>query len=147
MWRDFEAAAPDLAAFGKARFNGSVAYLATIRKDGSPRVHPITPIIGHGHLFVFMFPDSPKGHDLRRDPRYALHCGVEDSDGGGGEFIVHGRATPVEDPAVRALAVDASSYTPKAVYVLFDLGIQRVLATRYVDGDPVRHRWSAGGFD
>ncbi|MGH2405330.1 MAG: pyridoxamine 5'-phosphate oxidase family protein, partial [bacterium] len=50
-----------------------MAYLATLRGDGAPRVHPVTPIVGEGRLFLFMEPTSPKGHDLRRDGRYALH--------------------------------------------------------------------------
>ena len=52
-WKILEERNPELAAFGAERLNGKVAYLATIRKDGSPRVHPMTPIIGQGHLFVF----------------------------------------------------------------------------------------------
>ena len=39
-WSQFAAAAPDLAAFGKQRLEKRIAYLATIRPDGSPRVHP-----------------------------------------------------------------------------------------------------------
>jgi hypothetical protein len=57
---------PELAAYGAARLlDSEVAYLATVRKDGSPRVHPATPIIGQGRLFVFREPTSPKGHDPR----------------------------------------------------------------------------------
>jgi hypothetical protein len=75
-WKTFEAQHPELAALGAERLNGKVAYRATLREDGAPRVHPITPIIGHGQLFVFMEPTSPKGHDLQRDGRYAIHCSV-----------------------------------------------------------------------
>ncbi len=35
-WKTLEDQQPDLAAFGKARLHNNVAYLATIRKDGSP---------------------------------------------------------------------------------------------------------------
>lgn len=76
-WSQFERSNPDLAAFGGERLSSRVAYLGTIRADDSPRVHPITPIIGNGHLYVYMEPTSPKGRDLQRDPRYALHCSVE----------------------------------------------------------------------
>ena len=48
-----------------------------------PRVHPVTPIVGSGKLFVFMEPTSPKGKDLMRDGRYALHCGIEGNNEGG----------------------------------------------------------------
>src|SRR3954468_10898295 len=104
-WKSLEDQQPELAAFGAERLNGKVAYLATIRKDGSPRVHPITPIIGQGHLFVFMEPTSPKGRDLQRDGRYALHCSVSDNSGGSGEFILSGRAHLCHGSELRDLAV------------------------------------------
>ena len=37
------------------------ADLATVRQDGVPRVHPVTPIIGAGGLYLFMEPTSPRG--------------------------------------------------------------------------------------
>ena len=96
-WKTLEDQQPDLAAFGKARLHNNVAYLATIRKDGSPRVHPFTPIIGEGHFFAFMEPTSPKGHDLRHDGRFAVHCSVSDTSGESGEFFVSGKAKFIED--------------------------------------------------
>src|SRR5881409_1972413 len=93
-WGEFAEAAPALAAFGEERFwAAEVAYLATVRADGSPRVHPFTPILCDGRLFAFMEPTSPKGHDLRRDPRYSIHSLVTDQHGSEGEFWVSGRAT------------------------------------------------------
>lgn len=100
-WQEFEAAASELAAFGTRRLANQVAYLATSRADGSPRVHPISPLIGEGHLFVFMEPTSPKGYDLKRDPRYALHSSVEDSSGSSGEFNITRYARPVDDEPVQ----------------------------------------------
>jgi len=117
-WTEFAQQSPEIAEFGRARFQSQVAYLGTLRPDGSPRVHPVTPIIGE-ELFLFMEPTSPKGKDLQRDPRYALHCSVEDSNGGGGEFYVMGRATLVADPILREQAVRASPYFPQDSYVLF----------------------------
>jgi len=77
-------------------------------------VHPVTPILGAGRLFVFMEPTSPKGHDLRRDGRYALHSAVRDTEGSNGEFIVTGKARLVSDPQTRAVAAAASTYAPPA---------------------------------
>ena len=88
-WAEFAQQAPEFAEFGSARFRSGVAYLGTLRVDGSPRVHPVTPILGE-QLFLFMEPTSPKGKDLQRDPRYTLHCSVEDSSGGSGEFVHRG---------------------------------------------------------
>jgi hypothetical protein len=120
-----------------------VSYLATVQEDGAPRVHPVTPIVGEGRLFVFMDPSSPKGHDLRRGSAFALHCGVEDTDGGSGEVLVTGRGRAVEDAATRELAVKLSPYRPADRYVLFELDLESVLATTYADSGPVRRRWSA----
>ncbi len=141
-WHDFEQQASQLAAFGKTRLQSGVAYLGTVRQDGSPRVHPVTPIIGE-QLYLFMEPTSPKGKDLQRDPRYTLHCSVEDSSGGGGEFYVTGRATLNTDAQVRQQAVKASPYVPSERYILFVLTVEFAFMNRYVDGNPTPQRWHA----
>lgn len=144
-WKDLENAQPELAAFGRERFQRfGVAYLATVRADGSPRVHPVTPIVGQGRLFLFMEPTSPKGHDLRRDGRYALHCSVSDSSGDSGEFFISGHATYIDDPATRALAMESAAYAPADRYILFELDVERAASTTYAEGQVVRQRWKAG---
>lgn len=140
-WKILEEGNPELAAFGAARLHGKVAYLATLRKDGSPRLHPMTPIIGEGHFFVFMEPTSPKGHDLRRDGRYAIHCSVADISGGSGEFALSGHARPIDDPALRAQATRLCPYTPSDRYVLFEFDPERASSTVYEKGEPVRREW------
>ena len=140
-WSRLESQAPDLAAFGKERLHNKVAYLATIRKDGSPRVHPFTPIIGEGHFFVFMEPTSPKGHDLRRDGRYAVHCSVTDTSGKSGEVIITGKAKFIEDAKLRALAVKICPYKPAERYILFEFDVESVTTTEYPGGEPVRKHW------
>jgi hypothetical protein len=141
-WAEFERQAPDLASFGKARYGSGVAYLGTVRPDGGPRVHPVTPIIGE-QLFIFMEPTSPKGDDLQRDPRYTLHCAVEDSSGGGGEFYVRGHASLTHDRSQREQAAQASSYEPQDRYILFILSVEFAFMNRYVDGEPTPERWRA----
>jgi hypothetical protein len=140
-WRALEEKNPELAAFGLSRLHGQVAYLATLRKDGSPRVHPMTPIIGQGHLFVFMEPTSPKGHDLRRDGRYALHSAVSDTSGASGEFTISGQAQFIDNPELRALAVQLASYSPADRYVLFELSLESAASTVYEGERIIRQRW------
>jgi hypothetical protein len=141
-WKALIEGNPELAAFGEQRFASEVAYLATTRKDGSPRVHPVTPIIGEGRLFLFMESTSPKGWDLKRDCRYALHCSVGDSGGGEGEFLISGTASLVEDAETRAVAVRHASYEPSDRYILFELQVLSAFATIYdEEGTPVRSRW------
>jgi hypothetical protein len=142
-WRHLEEQQPELAVFGAERLNGKVAYLATIRKDGSPRVHPMTPIIGPGHLFVFMEPTSPKGHDLQRDGRYAMHCSVSDTSGASGEFSIAGQAHLINDPALRAVAVRLASYTPADRYILFEFDVASAAATTYPNDHPMRQFWKS----
>jgi hypothetical protein len=141
-WNNLETADPALAAFGAERLvSTGVAYLATVRGDGAPRVYPVTPILGDGRLFLFMEPTSPKGHDLQRDGRYAMHCAVENASGGGGEFFIAGRAQLVDDPALREIATQAASFAPADRYVLFELGLEHASSTTYDSGNPVRKRW------
>ncbi len=140
-WQDFANAAPDLAAFGEQRFKAAPAYLATVRANGLPRVHPVTPIIAEGHLLLFMEPTSPKGHDLQRGSGYALHATVADSGGGGGEFAVTGHAVLTDDPGLRELAT-RYGYQPKDIYILFELSVESAFSTTYPDGGaPVRKNW------
>lgn len=141
-WKDFAQQAPDLAAFGTARFQSGVAYLGTLRAHGGPRVHPVTPIIGE-QLFLFMEPTSPKGKDLLRDARYTLHCTVADANGGEGEFYVRGRAILADDPLLRKAAVQAAAYQPQDRYILFLLTVEFAFMNCYVDGQPTPRRWAA----
>lgn len=140
-WLAFEREAPELAELGRRRLEGRVAYLGTLRADGGPRVHPVVPIIGE-ELFLFMEPTSPKGKDLARDGRYALHCGVEDSNGGEGEFAVRGRARLTEDAALREQAVRACPYTPREDYILFVLSVEYAFWNHYdAEGRAQPRRW------
>jgi pyridoxine/pyridoxamine 5'-phosphate oxidase len=144
-WQTLQDEAAELADFGARRLtHPRVAYLATVDASGAPRVHPVTPIVVPGGLFVFMEATSPKGHDLERGSRYALHCAVEDDEGGGGEFRIRGSARRVEDPRRRAHVAEHAPYNPTDDYVLFELLVDDAFSTVYADdGTPERRRWRA----
>lgn len=143
-WGEFAGAEPELAAFGEGRLRLPPAYLATVRSSGAPRVHPVTPIISTGALLLFMEPTSPKGRDLRARRWYALHNGVPDTHGSGGEFFVSGKGFEVADPAFRAIATEAASYEPAGHYVLFELKLSSAGCHGYGDVPlPAHHRWSS----
>jgi hypothetical protein len=104
----------------------------------------VTPILAGDGLFLFMEPTSPKGRDLRERGRYALHNGVPDIHGSGGEFSVTGEGFAVEDAATRAIAVQAASYHPADRYILFELRIGEARCDGYGDVRlPDHRRWSA----
>src|SRR5580765_3364174 len=132
-WGAFASAEPELAAFGARLVNEPPAYLATLRADGTPRVHPVTPILTGDGLFVFMEPTSPKGRDLRERGWFALHNGVPDTQGTGGEFSASGIGSPVDDPSIRAAVVHAASYRPADRYVLFELRLRGARCHGYGD--------------
>ena len=142
-WQNLQNENPALAQIGQKRLHSRVSYLATVQANGAPRVHPVTPIIGAGRLFVFMEPTSPKGKDLVRNGRYALHCGVEDNEGGGGEFYVWGNGRLITDAPTRALAVRASPYQPADRYLLFELDVDRARGTTYGEDGPIHQSWPA----
>jgi hypothetical protein len=105
----------------------------------------VTPIIGAGRAFLFMEPTSPKGRDLMDRPRYALHNGVPDSHGSGGEFWMTGEAVLVTDDETRQVAIAVSSYAPAERYVLFELGVDEARCNGYGDvALPGTRRWRAG---
>ena len=142
-WGDFEASSPEMAVFGKNRIDGKVAYLATVRRDGSPRAHPVTPIIGEGHSFLFVEPASRKVHDLKSNGFYCLHCSMSDSSGSSGEFQISGVAELIDDPDLRLQAERVCSFKPADRYLLFELKIEEVLSTAYKGGRPDRLVWKA----
>lgn len=146
-WREFEARAPRMASLGFERLNRKVAYLATIKKDGAPRLHPVTPFIGNGMLFIFTEPSSPKIRDLHRDGRYALHCSVDRKEGELlKEFLITGTTIIITDSSARAAAAKiAASPVVAHNYVLFEFQVQKVLAVEYDDsGKRTIQRWKQG---
>ena len=97
-WGEFASVAPDLAERGGRRLSVGVAYIATTAKDGSPRVHPFTPLIGGGRLLAFVGKHTVKYGNLLRDPRCAIHAvlGTDDE-----EFLIVGRAVLSDDWATQ----------------------------------------------
>lgn len=97
-WQDVTEAAPDLAERVRARFEEhGLALLATLRKDGAPRISGVETLFGEGELWVGMMPRSLKAGDLLRDPRLALHSATTDKMVRNGDAKLSGVAVHVED--------------------------------------------------
>jgi hypothetical protein len=143
-WAEFAERMPELAAFGADRLTALPAYMATVRPSGVPRVHPVTPIISPLGLFLFMEPTSPKATDLRERGWFALHSGVPDNAGSGGEFNVSGRGIAVDDPDMWTHVAEAASYTPLDRYIVFELRLSEARCHGYGDVPiPKTRKWSA----
>jgi hypothetical protein len=128
------------------QYGVGLAFLATTRADGGPRVHPMCPLIDDAGLFAFLVP-SPKRADLLRDGRYAMHSfPAEQSEDA---FYLTGIARPSNEPSLRTtlqgqfmrerrLAALASDFEQQ---MLFEFDIERCLYTKTTGhGDPApRH--------
>jgi hypothetical protein len=169
-WAQFESEAPEIAAYASRLWPGvsalgrggpmpageptfMVAYLATVRRDGAPRLHPFCPIIAGGRLLAAIPLPSPKGHDLRRDPRCVIHAmpGPDDD-----ELCIRAIAMEVtNDDEKRALVrhvvarsgvggmIESTSRDP-----LFEFDLQQVDVAQWLDiGQPgtraERQTWRA----
>jgi hypothetical protein len=169
-WAQFEAAAPEVAEFATCLWPGitalhrggpppdrgvfTIAYLATIRRDGGPRVHPFCPILADGRLFAAIPRTSPKGWDLRRDPRCAIHAlpGPDDL-----ELCIRAIATEITDAAIATMVGDVVARSRVGGMIetvahdpLFEFDLRQVDVARWLDvGQPgtraERHQWRAAG--
>ncbi|MFB9234738.1 pyridoxamine 5'-phosphate oxidase family protein [Plantactinospora siamensis] len=129
-WTEFATDEPQLAAAIRGllqQYGPGLGYLATVRADGGPRVHPVSPVITADGLYCFVV-DSPKRRDLERDGRYALHSfPPEDSDD---EAYVAGRARPVTDRARVAELAGSLRAAPHVDWRLFEFSVDVAMVAR-----------------
>jgi Pyridoxamine 5'-phosphate oxidase len=119
-WSDFEAEAPELAETVKARLDAHThKTLATLRRDGSPRISGTETALIDGELWIGSMWQARKAHDLRRDPRFALHSGSEDPPGWSGDAKLAGLAEEITDPKrVREINGEAAASGPSHLFRL-----------------------------
>lgn len=132
-----------MATLGHELLSGKIAFLATTRKDGSPRLHPVRPFIGEDNLYLFIDRKSPKRQDLLRDGRFALHGSVYQTNGPSSEFSITGTAGSSDDPEIREAAFRVVGHELPDQQALFILSVIRVLVTEYDENRmPIRSRWN-----
>lgn len=120
-WREVERDAPEFAARVRTVLDGQKhKAMATLRRDGSPRISGTELTFAAGEVFSGSMPGAVKGLDLRRDPRVAVHSmgrdpDEEDPGSWPGDAKFAGRAVLVTDPAEVAAfwaAQDPSAQDP-----------------------------------
>lgn len=147
-WEEFSSTEPAMAKALRHLLGWiPIAYIATVRRDGAPRVHPFVPIFAADGMFIAVPDWSPKRHDLRNDGRFAMHAlpGKRDD-----EFYMTGRAILVEDAETRKAVVDAARHTVHAGDKVFELTAEYVMTAHWENqGQPdtyaVRKEWRSVG--
>lgn len=136
-WQDVVDAEPAFAAEVQAVLDAHKhKTIATLRRDGSPRLSGLEVEFNAGDVTFGMMPRSRKLADLRRDPRTEIHSasvlveGEEES--WIGDARISGRAREITDPDERALLADAPPGAP-----VFVLDIERVVRIK-LEGSPLR---------
>lgn len=148
-WVDLEGLQPRLAELGKRKLSGpGVVLVATVRRDGAPRVSPVEPLFWRGDLCLSMGWGSRKAGDLRRDPRILVHSIVTSRDGSDGEYKVRGRAELQTDVAVqrdyaRAVTEELGWSPEVGRFHLFRVDVGEVTFIRWDDAtnDQYVARW------
>jgi hypothetical protein len=97
-WQGFTQEAPELAKQVHARFTAGKSHvLATVRRDGSPRVSGTEIDFRGDDAYLGSMLDAVKAKDLRRDGRFAIHAFPGFADGG--DAKLSGTAIELTDPA------------------------------------------------
>jgi hypothetical protein len=144
-WSEVEAEAPELTALARSFLDGFLhKTLATLRRDGSPRISGAELNFADGELWLGSMWRSMKALDLRRDPRFALHSGSVDPPDWKGDAKLAGRAEEVTDRE-RVAAINSPD-APSGPSHLFRADISELVVVRL--GDPPDHivieAWHAG---
>jgi hypothetical protein len=157
-WGEFAGLRSDLVQAARdlfCQFGVGLAFLATVRPDCAPRLHPICVVLTADALYGLIIP-SLKLNDLRRDGRYALHsypCAQNED-----AFYLTGRAEVRDEPALRGLAIAAFLEQPGrqgpqldethfAGQTLVEFHVESCMLTRttgHGDENPRHTVWQAG---
>jgi hypothetical protein len=144
-WGDLELAASEIAEAGKRRLQETrVALLATLRRDGSPRISPIEPFFAEGHLLFGAMAWTLKVRDLERDPRCTLHSTVTGPNAGEGELKLYGRAIEADDDLRAACREGWWTEEPHEAARVFSVTVEEAMFVTwdYEGGEMTVRRWS-----
>jgi hypothetical protein len=124
-WSQFEAEAPEFAATVRKLLDAHThKTLATVRRDGSPRISGTETTLIDGELWIGSMWQALKARDLQRDPRFALHSGSDDPPEWSGDAKLAGVAEEIIDPE-RVREINGSNAPPGPSH-LFRLDLSEV---------------------
>ena len=135
-WQDVVDSAPEFAKAAEAIFGiGKHKTMASLRKDGAPRISGVEANFSDGEVWLGMMIGSLKAKDLQRDARVALHSPSidppEDQSQWLGDAKLAGRAVEEHDmDRLNSMGGTGEGH-------LFRIDIDEVVLTRL--GDPMDH--------
>lgn len=139
-WDDIRAEAPELVELAEGFFGARThKTLATLRRDGSPRISGIEGDFRDGELWLGCMWRSLKALDMQRDPRFALHSGSIDPPGWDGDAKVAGLAEEVTDPELVAQVNGSEGQSH-----LFRADVRELVVVRVVEKQLVVESWHEG---
>lgn len=141
-WSEIEAQAPELAARARGILDGHRhKTIATLRRDGSPRISGIETNFRDGELYIGSMWGAVKALDLQRDGRFALHSASPDPEPNGafpesqpGDAKLAGQMIEVTDPE-QVSELNGSAAGPSH---LFRAEIDELVVIS-IGGDPPDH--------
>ena len=150
-WSAIAASEPALGAVAFDRLiQPGVLLAGTVRRDGSPRISGVEPLVMDGDLWLSMMPSSAKVMDLARDRRIVLNSIVTGPEPAA-EVKVRGTVRAEHDRDVQrryAAAVSAGlGWRPVAgEFTLFAVDVEDVTFIGYDADTKGQHvaRWPAG---
>lgn len=142
-WKQFATEVPDLAAAIEARLRAHKHHvLATLRKDGAPRVSGTEVEIVGGQLVLGSMIGAMKARDLHRNPRFALHSNPGHHTMDGGDAKLAGTARELRG-AERQTIVDSYPENPGDAHI-FVLDIDEAVLTSVADNHLHIDLWRPG---
>ena len=137
-WAEVEAEAPELMAAVRGCFTvRKHCTMATLRRDGSPRISGTEVQLADGQLWTGSMPGALKALDLQRDGRVALHSPTVDPPEGD-------ESSWAGEAKVAGVAVEVPPDDPKDASHRFRIDLLEVVHTK-VDGDALLiTSWHAG---
>lgn len=144
-WQDVVQEAPEFAALARGFLDAHVhKTIATVRRDGSPRISGIEATVFEGDLWFGSLWQARKALDLRRAPTFALHSGSTDPPAWTGDAKVAGRARKITDEtrfATVMAGIGGGAQPPGSAH-LFRADLSEVVVVRVADsGDHLVIEW------
>lgn len=147
-WAEIAAEAPGLADEAAERFrHHQHCLVATLRHDGSPRLSGIEVWWWNGDVWLGMMPDSAKGADLDRDPRFELHSTPTDLELQQPDARLWGTAERIHDEeTINAFAAGLPEPGPPPHEMsLYRLDLTGASLVRVAGNELVMDVWMPGG--